>query len=83
MTLFFENACVTGVTYTRMLRYFLIPSLQNYPKPTIFQEDGASPHYTISVRQCLDRKFPNQWMGREGPIPWPVRFPDLTPSDYF
>ncbi len=79
---FFENENVTGSTYKRMLRYFLFPKLQNYPENMIFQQDGAPPHYSLEVREYLDRKLPNQWIGRGGPISWPSRSPDLTPSDY-
>ena len=49
----------------------------------IFQQDGAPPHYAIPVRQYLDHKLPNRWMGRGGPIPWPAQSPDLTPCDFF
>ncbi|PSN32148.1 hypothetical protein C0J52_23854, partial [Blattella germanica] len=27
--------------------------------------------------------FPDRWIGRGGPIPWPARSPDLNPLDYF
>ena len=40
---FFENENVTGSTYKRMLRYFLLPKLQGYPEDMIFQQDGAPP----------------------------------------
>ena len=45
-----------------------------------FQYDGAPPHYTRHVREYLNESFPNRWLGRGGPIPWP---PDLTPLDYY
>jgi hypothetical protein len=32
---------------------------------------------------ALNEKFPNAWIGRGGPIPWPPRSPDLTPVDFF
>ena len=80
---FFENENVTGSTYKRMLRYFLFPKPRNYPETMIFQQDGAPPHYSLEVREYLNRKLPNQWMGRGGPISWPARSPDLTPCDYF
>jgi len=31
----------------------------------------------------LDATFPNRWIGRDGPIPWPPRSPDITPLDFF
>ena len=24
-----------------------------------------------------------RWIGRSGPVPWPARFPDLTPLDFY
>ena len=48
-----------------------------------FQHDGAPPHYTLHVRDYLNESFPNRWLGRGGPIPWPPRSPDLTPLDYY
>lgn len=80
---FFENENVTGQSYKRMLRYYVFPRLRNYPEDMIFQQDGAPPHYAVIVRQYLDQKLPNRWIGRAGPIPWPPRSPDLTPCDYF
>lgn len=48
-----------------------------------FQQDGAPPHYRITVRQWLNDRFPNRWIGRRGPIEWPARSPDLTSPDFF
>jgi len=48
-----------------------------------FQHDGAPPHYTIRVRELLNELFPNRWLGRDGPVTWPPRSPDLTPLDYY
>ena len=31
----------------------------------------------------LDATFPNRWIGRDGPTPWPPRSPDITPLDFF
>ena len=35
------------------------------------------------VREFLDQHFPSKWVGRNEPILWPPRPPDLTPLDYF
>lgn len=48
-----------------------------------FQQDGAPPHFAIAVRQFLDNRFPERWIGRRGPVEWPARSPDLTPLDFF
>jgi len=32
----------------------------------------------------LEATFPNRWIGRDGPTPWPPRSPDNTPPlDFF
>lgn len=80
---FFENGNVTGASYRSMLRYFFFPKLRDYPADYIFQQDGAPPHFALPVRQYLDRKVPNRWIGRAGPVSWPARSPDLTPCDFF
>jgi len=35
------------------------------------------------VRDYLNEFFPNRWLGRGGPIPWPPWSPDLTLLDYY
>jgi len=48
-----------------------------------YQHDGVQPHFSQVVRQYLDHKFPNQWIGRGGAQIWPPRSPDLNPLDYY
>lgn len=48
-----------------------------------FQHDGAPAHTTREVTALLNRKYPNKWIGRRGPVAWPARSPDLTPLDFF
>jgi len=31
----------------------------------------------------LDATFPNRWIGRDGPTPWPQRSLDITSLDFF
>ena len=40
------------------------------------------PHFSQVVRQYLNHKFPNRWIGRGGIKNWPPRSPDLNPLDY-
>ena len=49
----------------------------------VFQHDGASAHYETHVRAWLDGKLEDRWMGRGGPIPWPVLSPGLSPLDFW
>ncbi|KDR19265.1 hypothetical protein L798_06685, partial [Zootermopsis nevadensis] len=46
-------------------------------------EDGAPPHWGLQIRAYLDRAFPGRRIGRDDPVPWPPRSPDITPLDFF
>jgi hypothetical protein len=53
-------------------------------QPTIiFEQDGAQLHWRLNVLGFLNEIFPDLWIGRNGPIPWPPRSPDITPLDFF
>lgn len=49
----------------------------------IFQHDGAPAHYGRIIKDWLDQNYPGRWIGRNGPILWPARSPDLTPLDFY
>jgi hypothetical protein len=42
----------------------------------------AQPHFCQHVRNQLDRELARRWIGRDRPIAWPPRSPDLTPLDF-
>ena len=48
-----------------------------------FQHDGAPAHFSTIVRNYLDQRFNERWIGRGGPIAWPPRSPDLSSLDFF
>lgn len=78
---------LNGEIYEIFLRDDLPLLLEDVPlavrRRMIFQNDGCPAHYRLTVRQLLDERYPNRWIGRAGPIPWPARSPDLTPLDYY
>ena len=61
---------------------FLIPKLQNYPETTISNKIVrlALCYFSASIPVS---KVSESIDGREGPILWPARSPDLTPCRYF
>ncbi|GFW85483.1 uncharacterized protein TNCV_145281 [Trichonephila clavipes] len=59
------------------------PQLQDLQPRVLFQQDGAPPHWGLTVRESLNDSFLQRWIGRDGPIAWPSRSPDLTPLDFF
>jgi hypothetical protein len=40
-------------------------------------------HFGYQVTAFLNQRYGNYWIGRRGPVPWPLRSPDLTPLDLF
>jgi len=46
-------------------------------------QDGALPLFSCFVTDVLNESFPDAWIGRGGPIPWPPRSPDLSSLDFF
>ncbi|XP_070528257.1 uncharacterized protein [Cardiocondyla obscurior] len=78
---------LSGKIYAHFLEDELPELLEDLPLITrqemIFQQDGAPPHFSRRARKVLDRNFADRWMGRGGPISWPVRSPDMNVLDYF
>ena len=86
---FFEGATVNGETYLDMLEKWLMDNLSEEESDDfMFQQDGAPPHWSLSVRQFLNTTLPDKWIGWSGRddcvlMPWPPRSLDLTPCDFF
>ena len=78
---------LTGQQYLNFLQTDLPALLEEVPfdhrAGMIYQHDGAPPHFFRPVREYLDEVFPNRWIGRNGPVRWPARSPDLNPLDFF
>ncbi|KAJ4451919.1 hypothetical protein ANN_03397 [Periplaneta americana] len=74
---------LTGQAYTNFLENTLphvsIVNCQHIH----FLHDGAPAHFSRTARWYLDRRFPDRWIGRGGPIAWPPRSPDLNPLDFY
>ena len=78
---FTAGKTVTTNTYLTMLQLYAVPQL---PVGTIYQQEGAPPHYANIVLTFLDGQFSARWIGREPLyVTWPARSPDLTPPDFF
>ncbi|KAG5311381.1 SETMR methyltransferase, partial [Acromyrmex insinuator] len=50
-----------------------------------FQQDGAPAHRSRQVKNYLNERFSNRWIGLGSTTTqiWPPRSPDLTPLDFF
>ena len=71
---------ITNIYYKKL---YVAPQLEEFQSWIIFQQDGAPPHWGSDVHRFLDVTFPNRWIGRDGPTPWPPRLPDITPLHFF
>lgn len=78
-----------GEEYLEFLQETLPPLLEHVPlnlRATMwFMHDGAPPHFTLAVRQFLNRTYSGRWIGRgeDAPVCWPPRSPDHNPLDFF
>lgn len=83
----FFNGNLNGNMFNMFLRNNLPELLEDIPldarEKMWLQLDGAPAHFQISVRNYLNRHFPNKCIGRDGPQNWPARSPDLTCIDFF
>ncbi len=81
---FHEGDSVNGAMYLDLLENYLLENMPLSLRQTgYFQQDGATAHYTLPVRNFLDKHFKDRWIGRAGPIPWPPYSPDLTVCDFW
>ena len=61
----------------------MAPQLIDSQPTIIFQQDGAPPHWGLHVCQFFNETFSDRWIGRDGPISWPPRSPDIPLLDFF
>lgn len=84
---FVFNDHLNGNRYLEFLENDLPELLENVPLQTRidmwFQHDGCPAHFARNVRELLDNRFPNRWIGRGSLFSWPPRSPDLTCLDFY
>ncbi|RLU18806.1 hypothetical protein DMN91_009163 [Ooceraea biroi] len=82
---FFPNR-LTGAVYFDFLNNTLPPLLEDVPLNDRvnlwYMHDGAPPHFAVIVRNFLNETYNNNWIGRGGPVPWPLRSLDFNPLDF-
>ncbi|CAB0031331.1 unnamed protein product [Trichogramma brassicae] len=79
---YFFEVNITGRLYAGFLRRIALPRLREVNPDAWWQQDGSPVHGSRKSRANLNSLFPNRWIGRGGPIPWPAKSPDLTVCDY-
>lgn len=84
---YFIQGRLNGQNYLQFLINVVPDLLREVPEEYLinlhYQHDGAPAHFHREVRAHLDREHPGRWIGRNGPILWPPRSPDLTPLDFY
>lgn len=80
-----QTTTVNGDRYLEMLDNFVIYQLRerNVLDETVFQQDGAPPHFRRDVMEYLQDHFADRLISRGAEHAWPPRSPDLNPCDYF
>lgn len=73
----FQEKIVNSTNYLDMLELFSVPQMSH------LQQNGAHPYWGLTVREYMNKTFPNKWILREGPIPWSPYSPDIIPLDFF
>lgn len=86
LTPFFFDSTITSDTYLTMLREHVRPQISQKRKlsSVVYMQDGAPPHFALSVRDYLCNTFSESRVISRGCLrPWPPRSPDLSPLDYW
>ena len=81
---FFDTPTVMSDVYLQMVQQYTTDELPlQIWLAGYFQQDGAPPHFALTVCAYLDHTFPGRWTGHSGPVPWPPHSPDLKPCDFW
>jgi hypothetical protein len=79
-----DGAYLPGI-FGRLTRDILPDVLDDFPlQLTVgmwFIHDGT--HFSGIARQYLNDHLSGKWIGRNGPVAWPPRSPDLNPIDFY
>jgi hypothetical protein len=76
---FFQEQTFNVNTYLDMMQLYAVPQIEHLTATHHFARRWCFTHWGL----CLNRTFPGTWIGRDGPMPWPTRSPDITPLDFF
>jgi len=78
---------LTGDIYANFLKMNCQHSqrmfLYKHDNRCYYQHDGVPSHFSHVIRQYLNHKFPNWWIGHDGAQNWPPWSADLNPLDYY
>ncbi|XP_066582139.1 uncharacterized protein [Prorops nasuta] len=80
----FINGNLNSEKYLTMLKEEVDPRVLSITENSnvVFQQDGAPAHTARVVVQYLHAKYPGRWIGKNGPVEWPPRSPDLAALNF-
>ncbi|KAJ8946069.1 hypothetical protein NQ318_009195 [Aromia moschata] len=78
-----RRAIETEINATKFLTDKLDELPLSYRTRMFFQQDGCPAHHAVTVRNWLNSEFNEHWIGRDGPILWSPRSPNLTILDFY
>lgn len=73
-----DDGTVTGDRYQSMLLRYLLLKLPNYHSGMIIEQSWVPPNYELLIRQYLDPRLPESWIGSHKPILYPAKSPDWS-----
>jgi hypothetical protein len=67
ISVYFFDSSVAGEIYLQILQTFLIPILDDILLAQLFnmwyQQGSAPPHLAVIIQGCLNKMFPDKWIG--------------------
>jgi hypothetical protein len=60
---FFQEKTMNSTNYLDMLQIFAVPQMVHLQPNVFLQQNGATPHWGLTVRESLNKTFPNR-LGR-------------------
>ena len=79
---FFSDPTINSNTYLDMLESFITGDWKTCRRKFISSRTVHPNTWGLHVRDFLNVRFPDRWIGRDGPIAWPPRYPNMTPHDW-
>ena len=75
---------IEATLYHEHFQMKIVPAIdeKQFVKRFTSLQDGASPHLGRIALEFLDVTLKEKWIGRQSPIEWPPRSPDLTLCDF-
>jgi hypothetical protein len=61
----FQEETVNSTNYLDILQLFAVSQMAHLQPKVLFQQDGASPQWDLTVQASSNITFPNRWIARD------------------